>query len=64
MVPGVVLRICAAAGTVVSEGDEVLVMDVMKMETPVTAPCNGTVRVINVSPSDKVNTGDVLAVIQ
>ncbi len=64
MVPGVILRICAAVGTAVSEGDEVLVMDVMKMETPVTAPCNGTVKIINVSPSDKVNTGDVLAVIQ
>ena len=37
-------------------------MDVMKMETPVTAPCDGTVNVC-VSAADKVATGDVLATI-
>ena len=37
-------------------------MDVMKMETPVTAPCDGTVTV-TVGATDKVATGDVLAVI-
>jgi len=36
---------------------------VMKMETPVNAPCAGTVKAINVAQSDKVNTGDVLVVI-
>ena len=52
----------AATGTKVSKGDEILVMDVMKMETPVAAPCDGTVTV-NVNATDKVATGDVLAVI-
>ena len=61
-VPGKVLRITAAAGAKVSRGDEILVMDVMKMEVPVTAPCTGMVT-INVNPTDKVATGDVLAVI-
>ena len=37
-------------------------MDVMKMETPVTAPCDGTVTVV-VNATDKVATGDVLATI-
>ena len=46
----------------VGEGDEILVMDVMKMETPVTAPCDGTVTV-TVNATDKVVTGDTLAVI-
>ena len=45
-----------------SKGDEILVMDVMKMETPVTAPCDGTVT-LSVAATDKVATGDVLAVI-
>ncbi len=61
-VPGTVLRVTAATGTKVSKGDEILVMDVMKMETPVAAPCDGTVTV-NVNATDKVATGDVLAVI-
>ena len=60
--PGTVLRVTASSGTKVSKGDEILVMDVMKMETPVTAPCDGTVTVL-VSQTDKVATGDVLAVI-
>ena len=61
-VPGTVLRVTAQSGTAVSKGDEILVMDVMKMETPVAAPCDGTVT-LNVGATDKVATGDVLAVI-
>jgi biotin carboxyl carrier protein len=61
-VPGTVLRITANTGTKVSKGDEILVMDVMKMETPVTAPCDGTVT-LSVAATDKVATGDVLAVV-
>jgi pyruvate carboxylase subunit B len=61
-VPGTVLRVTATSGSKVAKGDEILVMDVMKMETPVTAPCDGTVTV-NVNATDKVATGDVLAVI-
>ncbi len=61
-VPGMILRITAQTGTSVSKGDEILVMDVMKMETPVTAPCDGTVT-LSVNATDKVATGDLLATI-
>jgi pyruvate carboxylase subunit B len=61
-VPGTVLRVTATNGQKVAKGDEILVMDVMKMETPVTAPCDGTVTVM-VNATDKVATGDTLAVI-
>ena len=61
-VPGTVLRLSAQSGQEVKEGDELLVMDVMKMETPVTAPCAGTVSLL-VGATDKVATGDTLAVI-
>ena len=61
-VPGTVLRVSVTDGQTVNEGDEILVMDVMKMETPVTAPCAGSVSV-NVAVMDKVATGDTLAVI-
>jgi pyruvate carboxylase subunit B len=62
-VPGSVLRITAVVGATVAEGDELLVMDVMKMEQSVKAPCAGVVRAINVAQTDKVNTGDVLVII-
>ena len=61
-VPGTVLRISAANGSHVSKGDELLVMDVMKMETPFTAPCDGTVTIC-VAATDRIATGDVLAVV-
>ena len=61
-VPGTILRVTATNGQRVSKGDEILVMDVMKMETPVTATCDGTVT-ITVNATDKVATGDTLAVI-
>ena len=61
-VPGTVLRLTASNGQQVHKGDELLVMDVMKMETPISAPCDGTVT-ITVAATDKVATGGVVAVI-
>ena len=61
-VPGTVLRLTAANGQTVSKDEEILVLDVMKMETPITAPCAGCVT-IRVAVMDKVATGDTLAVI-
>ena len=61
-VPGTVLRLTAANGQTVSKDEEILVLDVMKMETPITAPCAGCV-MIRVAVMDKVATGDTLAVI-
>ena len=61
-VPGTVLRLTTANGQAVAKGDEILVLDVMKMETPITAPCAGCVT-IRVAAMDKVATGDTLATI-
>jgi pyruvate carboxylase subunit B len=62
-VPGTVLRISTSIGSTVMAGEELLVMDVMKMETPVKAPCDGKVHAIMVNQTDKVNTGDLLVVL-
>ena len=59
-VPGPVLRLTASEGQSVDKDDEIRVMDVMKMETPITAPCAGTVS-LKVSVMDKVATGDTVA---
>ena len=61
-VPGTVLRLTASNGQQVHKGDELLVMDVMKMETPISAPCDGTVT-ITVAATDKVATGVTVAVV-
>ncbi len=58
--PGLILRIPVAIGDTVAEGDEVIVLEAMKMETPVSAPTNGTIKSISVSQGDQVKSGDVL----
>jgi len=47
----------------VAEGDELVILESMKMEIPVTAPSAGTVVEIRVAPDDNVQEGDVLLVL-
>ncbi len=61
--PGTVLRVSVKAGDTVAQDDELLVLDVMKMETPVRSHKGGVVAAIKVSVGEKVNTGDLLALI-
>jgi len=61
--PGNVLRIEVSEGQEVAEGDVLLVMEAMKMESEVKAPKAGTVNSILVSQGDKVVTGQALVVI-
>ncbi len=58
---GKVFKIEAEAGTAVKRGDTILILEVMKMETPVVAPQDGTVASINVSVGDMVEAGALLA---
>ena len=58
---GKVVKIAAAAGTSVKKGDPVVVLEVMKMETPVVAPQDGTVASINCNEGQQVDAGALLA---
>ena len=58
---GKVFKIEASVGQVVKKGDAVLVLEIMKMETPVVAPQDGTVASINVNVGDMVEAGALLA---
>ena len=61
--PGNVLRIEVSEGQQVAEGDVLLVVEAMKMETEVKSPKAGTVQSILVSQGDKVVTGQAMIVI-
>jgi len=61
--PGLILRIEKNAGDTVEEGDLLLVMEAMKMESEVFAPQAGTISEIKVTQGDQMKAGDVLAVI-
>ena len=61
--PGVVLKVQVAVGDTVSEGDVLLVVEAMKMETEIKSPVSGTVNSVQVELGDKVKTGDTLVTI-
>lgn len=61
---GKVVAVNIAVGDAVEEDEEALVIEAMKMETPVFIPCNGTVKEIRVKEGAEVEEDDVLAVIE
>jgi biotin carboxyl carrier protein len=58
---GKVFKIEKSVGDAVKKGDTVLVLEIMKMETPVVAPEDGTVASIDVAVGDSVESGALLA---
>jgi len=51
-------------GQSVEVGDELVILESMKMEIPVVAPLAGTVSELAVAPDDQVKEGDLIAVIE
>jgi len=58
-----VWQVRVEVGQKVEEGDELVVLESMKMEIPVLAPIGGTVTEVKVEPDTQVHEGDVIAVI-
>ena len=61
--PGNVLRIEVSEGDQVAEGDVLMVVEAMKMETEIKSPKAGTVKSIEVSQGDKIVTGQALVIL-
>jgi acetyl-CoA carboxylase biotin carboxyl carrier protein len=59
-ITGIVWKINVAVGDSVEEGDEVLVLESMKMEMPLEAESGGKVEEIKCSEGDSVSEGDAL----
>ena len=58
---GKVFRIESPVGTKVQKGQPIVVLEVMKMETPVVAPKDGVVVTIEVAEGQAVDAGTLLA---
>lgn len=58
-----VWQVRTEVGAAVAQDDELVILESMKMEIPVTAPSAGTVVEIRVAPDDKVQEGDVVVVL-
>ena len=61
--PGSVWQVVAKVGDLLGEGDKLLILESMKMETAITAPCAGRIERILVAPGKTVETGQALAVL-
>jgi len=62
-ITGTVWKIEKQKGDAVSEGETVIILESMKMEMPVEAPCNGTIADVKIKEGQAVNEDQVLAVI-
>ncbi len=62
-VPGNVYKIAVDVGDSISENETVVVLEAMKMETPVASPCNGVVKTLNVKLGDVVEAGQLILTI-
>lgn len=58
-----VWQVRAEEGQAVAEGDEICILESMKMEIPVITEVPGIVRELHVEPEQVVQEGDLLAII-
>ena len=62
--PGTVVRTCVEPGDEVEAGEELLIIEAMKMETPVKAEKGGTVVEFLVAPKEVITAGQAIVVIE
>lgn len=60
--PGMIKELSKPEGSAVKAGDVILVLEAMKMDNDITAPCDGTVS-YKTTKGSNVDTGDLMAVI-
>ncbi|TVR76863.1 MAG: biotin/lipoyl-binding protein [Saprospirales bacterium] len=58
--PGLVLEVLVEQGQLVEEGDQLLILEAMKMENVIKAPGKGVIEEIMIKKGDSVEKGQVL----
>ena len=61
---GKVIEVKVKVGDKVKEDDEVIILEAMKMELPVVATSDGTVKAVNCRKGDAVEADAVLVVLE
>jgi pyruvate carboxylase subunit B len=61
--PGSVFKLIAQVGAPINDGDKIMILEAMKMEIDVLAPRSGILSAVMVQVNDKVEAGQILAVI-
>jgi biotin carboxyl carrier protein len=62
--PGMVLKLYVNEGTEVKKGDNLFILEAMKMENIIKSPADVTVKKVKIKPGDKVEKGQVLLIFQ
>jgi biotin carboxyl carrier protein len=63
IIPGVVVTVSVASGDAVTAGQQLLVIEAMKMQNELRAPRDGTIERVAVGAGAKIEVGDLLLVI-
>ena len=58
--PGLILKMNVKVGDEVKKNQEIAVMEAMKMENPIYAPCDGKITTIKANQGDQLQAGDVI----
>ena len=61
--PGTILKVNASEGQAVKAGDVIFILEAMKMENEIVAPCDGTIKQILVTKGSTGDTDQILAVV-
>jgi biotin carboxyl carrier protein len=61
---GKVLRVIVEPGAEVARGEQIMVIESMKVEIPIKAPAAGRIREIRFKAGDQIQRNNVLAVIE
>lgn len=59
-IPGTILEVLVSQGKKVKKGDDLAIIDAMKMKNRIKAGLDGVIKSIEVQPGDKVAKGTVL----
>jgi len=61
--PGNILKVNVKQGDAVRKGDVLMILEAMKMENEIMAPCDGTVSSVSASSGNAVEAGQTLCTI-
>jgi biotin carboxyl carrier protein len=62
-IAGIVVKLLVEVGDLVTNGDDVIVVNAMKMENLLPTPIDGLVKTIAVAPGARVARGETLLII-
>ena len=62
-IPGTIVEVLVDVGDEVNEGDDLLVLEAMKMKNRIKSPASGKIRRVNVTEGERVAKGHLLIVL-